>query len=380
MSFWKSERVISLAGWLVAQYMRLVYATSKVIREPASTDAAFHGLHPIIGTLWHGQGYMLATLTPRDLTCRMVVAKHGDGEFAGRVLSNLGLELIRGSGADREKKKDKGGAQALRGALRSLNSGYYVGITADMPGSPLREVSPGVVMLARLSGRPIVPIAVTGNRFITLNTWSRLMINLPFSRLAIVLGDPIYVPRDTNDAALEAYRRRVETGLNAATARAYALVGRSFNISEFTGKPKARLGLLLRAYLGFSAAIRPAAGLFLRARSRRGKEIVERLGERVGVAGAKRPDGPLWWFHAASVGETNAILPLHARAEADASGAQHYADDRHGHVLAASRPRGCPRARSINSCRSTRRFSCAASSTTGGRTWRCSPSRKSGRT
>jgi 3-deoxy-D-manno-octulosonic-acid transferase len=57
-------------------------------------------------------------------------------------------------------------------------------------------------------------------------------------------------------------------------------------------------------------AIRPVAPLILSWRVSKGKEDATRLGERYGRAGRERPAGRLCWIHAASVGETIAILPL----------------------------------------------------------------------
>ncbi len=56
--------------------------------------------------------------------------------------------------------------------------------------------------------------------------------------------------------------------------------------------------------------IYPFTGPFLRSRARKGKEDRSRRGERYGYASFERPDGPLVWLHAASVGESLAILPL----------------------------------------------------------------------
>ncbi len=56
--------------------------------------------------------------------------------------------------------------------------------------------------------------------------------------------------------------------------------------------------------------LRPLAPLLLKVRERNGKEDPRRRPERLGRASAGRPEGVLAWVHAASVGETNAVLPV----------------------------------------------------------------------
>ncbi len=65
----------------------------------------------------------------------------------------------------------------------------------------------GIVKLAQHSGRPIYPVAIATSRRIVLDNWDRTAINLPFGRVAMVAGEPIYVPRDADDATLEASAR-----------------------------------------------------------------------------------------------------------------------------------------------------------------------------
>ena len=66
----------------------------------------------------------------------------------------------------------------------------------------------------------------------------------------------------------------------------------------------------LAAYRAFGHAVTPFLGFWLRGRARRGKEVRARIPERYGCASASRPEGPLVWLHAASVGELNSVLPL----------------------------------------------------------------------
>ncbi|WP_034492483.1 3-deoxy-D-manno-octulosonic acid transferase [Afifella pfennigii] len=68
--------------------------------------------------------------------------------------------------------------------------------------------------------------------------------------------------------------------------------------------------LAIGAWRSAGHVLQPAAGIILRERERRGKEESKRLAERRGQASRRRPPGPLAWVHAASVGETNAALPL----------------------------------------------------------------------
>jgi lysophospholipid acyltransferase (LPLAT)-like uncharacterized protein len=82
-------------------------------------------------------------------------------------------------------------------------------------------------MLARESGRPILPVAITTSRFKRMNNWDRSVIHLPFGRGVIATGDVIRVPRDANEAEMEQLRGQLEEQLNEVNRRSYRYVGRS---------------------------------------------------------------------------------------------------------------------------------------------------------
>lgn len=310
----KRSGLSAAAGTTLARFIRFVARTSRPVFDPPDLGDRLFAEHPVIIAFWHGQFMMVRELNTHDAPVMAMVAKHGDAELIGSALAKLGVGLIRGAGAG-GRKKDRGGAHALRASVKALADGHSLTMTADVPPGPARRAGEGIITIARLSGRPIVPVAVATSRFLALDTWSRMTINLPFSTLAAASGEPIRVPRDADAETLEALRRKLEDDLNDATRRAYALAGRSHVDATPAGalgsdSPPAPPGLRLRAYRGLSRVLEPVVPLWLRMRQRQGKEIGERRGERYGIAGAARPAGRLVWMHAASVGETNVALPL----------------------------------------------------------------------
>lgn len=305
--------LMRFGGRGIAKLIRHVEKTSDNVYEPADLKARLRAEHPCIVAGWHGQFMMLASLHPGDIRVEAMVARHGDAELIGAALERFNTHLIRGAGAG-ERKRDRGGAAALRLAVKSLNDDSSLVMTADVPPGPARVAGLGIIMIARLSGRPIVPIGTATKRFASFDTWSRMTLNLPYSTLAFVGGEPIHVPRDADADVMEAKRLELQTALNAVHVKAYALAGaaldRATPLDQLAAKSPPPPGLGLRAYGALTSALRPLAPLLLDARARRGKEDAMRRGERLGFAGRRRPAGRLMWAHAASVGETLAVLPL----------------------------------------------------------------------
>jgi lysophospholipid acyltransferase (LPLAT)-like uncharacterized protein len=214
-------------GFLVARYLGVVRRTNRFVMEPANAYDRIGPLMPVIAAMWHGQHFMIHFAKRRQDRAVSLVSRSGDGELNAVALRHLGVRAIRGSGERGRRvqnRRDRGGATALRGMLRALADGEMVVLTADIP-KVSRVCGPGIVTLAQLSGRPIVPVAVVTSRRIDFGSWDRASLGLPFGRGAMVIGDPIDVPRDADAAAFEAARQAVERGLDTVHARAYALVG-----------------------------------------------------------------------------------------------------------------------------------------------------------
>jgi lysophospholipid acyltransferase (LPLAT)-like uncharacterized protein len=212
-------------GTMGAWYLRLVWRTSSKLLDPP--DIYDRVLTPAIIAMWHGQHFLMPFLKKNDGAHRakVLISRHRDGEVNAIAAEKLGIGTIRGSGAHNGEFHRKGGVSAFTEMLQALGEGYNIAMTADVP-KIARVAGLGVVKLAQHSGRPIYPVAIASSRRKTLNNWDRTAINLPFSRIAMVANEPVWVPSDATGDVLEAKRLEVESELNRLTKHAYDLADR----------------------------------------------------------------------------------------------------------------------------------------------------------
>jgi lysophospholipid acyltransferase (LPLAT)-like uncharacterized protein len=220
----RSPAVQRFIGLLAAEYLRLVWRTSRLTIEPADLYETVEPYQPVIVAMWHGQHFMVPFLS-RGHRVKVLISRHRDGEINAYAAQRLGIGTVRGSGDHGRRFDLKGGVGAFKSMLSALAEGYNMALTADVP-KVARVAGLGIVKLARFSGRPIYPVAVATSRRIVLNNWDRSVINLPFGRVAIVSSDPVEVPADADNTMMERYRTVVEQRLSQATERAYEIVDR----------------------------------------------------------------------------------------------------------------------------------------------------------
>ncbi|KRQ09271.1 MULTISPECIES: lysophospholipid acyltransferase family protein [Bradyrhizobium] len=213
-------------GVLAAEYLRLVWYTNRFSYQPHDVYGIVEPLMPAIFVFWHGQHFMTPFIkTKESYRAKVLISRHRDGEFNALAVERLGIGTIRGSGDHSGAFHRKGGVGAFLEMVRALEDGCNMATTADVP-KRARVAGLGAIMLARETGRPIIPFAMVTSRFIRLKNWDSTTINLPFGRGAVVGIEPVYVPPDADAATMEKLRQHVEELLNEATRRAYAAVGR----------------------------------------------------------------------------------------------------------------------------------------------------------
>lgn len=218
--------VTKAAAWLIHGALRFVRRTQ--VLAPGSSDwtPILTREHPAIVALWHGQHLLAPFFRPETLPYVALLSRNADAEINAGVVERFGIDTVRGSGGRvRHTVAQKGGARALIVLRRKLAEGSGVCMIADVPKGTPREAGLGIVTLARLSGRPIIPAAaVTSRRYVVQKSWDKTTVPLPYGSLAVVLGEPIHVPPGADAETMETVRRAVTVAIEAANARALALL------------------------------------------------------------------------------------------------------------------------------------------------------------
>jgi lysophospholipid acyltransferase (LPLAT)-like uncharacterized protein len=93
--------------------------------------------------------------------------------------------------------------------------GYKIGHIVDGPQGPSEIIKPGLIRIAQVTGKPIIPTITSGQKKWVFNSWDRFMVPKPFSRVLIRFGEAIYIPSELNDDQFEKKRIFVEQKMKA---------------------------------------------------------------------------------------------------------------------------------------------------------------------
>ena len=215
----KSERHYWFAGVFGKHLLDALLATVRFKTLTPGPDPALVRDKGVIYTLWHGRLLPL-TYMHRHQNIATLISQSRDGEYIARVVERWGYKAIRGSSS-------RGGSAALREMVKVARTGRSMAITPDGPRGPRQKLKPGVLMLAQLTGQPILPITASATRAWWVDArWDEFLVPKPFSTVFVRYGEPVYVPRNASEEELNAIGAQVEDTLIRLTAETDRDAGR----------------------------------------------------------------------------------------------------------------------------------------------------------
>jgi lysophospholipid acyltransferase (LPLAT)-like uncharacterized protein len=201
---WAVRSIALLLAWLIRWWMSTLRYRVFIVggeRHPADPRK-----QPCIYAFWHET---LLFPTVFRVPVRMLVSQHADGELGAQACRFLGFGTVRGS-------TTRGGGQALL-ELKRQRRDSHLAVTPDGPRGPRRRVQLGLILLASLTGLPIVAFGVGYSRAWRARSWDRFAVPMPWSEARAVAAPAVQVPARLNRAGLEQYRGLVEERFLAVT-------------------------------------------------------------------------------------------------------------------------------------------------------------------
>jgi lysophospholipid acyltransferase (LPLAT)-like uncharacterized protein len=171
----------------------------------------------VIGPFWH-RAVIPATWYFRGRGVAVMTSRSFDGEYIARIIERFGFVAVRGSSS-------RGGPGALLGMNRVLASGHIAAFTIDGPRGPRFVAKPGPVMLARMSGAPILCFYLAVERPWILRSWDAMMIPRPFSKVHVRWTKLIHVPAEATNEQMNECHRQMQESLERARRDAVAALG-----------------------------------------------------------------------------------------------------------------------------------------------------------
>lgn len=205
----------------MAAVLRVLYGfwsmTWRVIHRDEPEVAA-----PVIYAHWHGDELaLIGPFSRRDMA--VMVSKSRDGEMQRRLLGWLGYFVVRGSSS-------RGAVEGLKGLVDEVLAGRTACIAIDGPRGPRGVVKGGVLKLAQLTGRPIVPGAVScRGAWHFPKTWNQCFLPYPMSTVIVQYGQPIWVPSELTEESFEQRRLELQATLHGLKVLAEGAVATQFS-------------------------------------------------------------------------------------------------------------------------------------------------------
>ena len=223
MNSWRDSASKRLQARLIASAgYRLIAALGATLRWRTEgleqLDRIVAGGRQPVMAFWHGR-ILPATYYFRRRGIVVMTSENFDGEWIAGIIERFGYGTARGS-------TSRGARKALLQMTRDMAAGRPAGFTLDGPRGPARVAQSGAVWLAKATGNPVLPFHLEASCHWTLRSWDQTQIPKPFATVAIAMGEPIEVPADGDEAAIESARRILEERLRALEERARVMLCR----------------------------------------------------------------------------------------------------------------------------------------------------------
>jgi len=154
----------------------------------------------IIPIVWYGRNRGIVVMNTTAF----------DGQWTRKVIEWLGFGTAQGSSS-------RGGLRGLAVMAQRIREGLDCAFTIDGPHGPRYVAKVGPVLLARMTGAPIIAFHIAVDRGKTMEkTWDHFLLPGLFARAVFITVPPIHVPQDADSEMIKAKHEEMQKALERA--------------------------------------------------------------------------------------------------------------------------------------------------------------------
>jgi lysophospholipid acyltransferase (LPLAT)-like uncharacterized protein len=235
---WLAARLVGLAAVVLPRlyvaYMWLVEVTSRHDDGLTTLLSGCRDRHDrAVAVLWHQEVFSVA-YNYRHFHGHTLASVSDFGRVITALLERCNFVVLRGGTGSRSRKR---AVVPELIANMQVRRGVIYGLTVDGSQGPVYRMKPGAAVIARACRAPVVAVRTWYRRGISLRTWDRTQIPLPFNHRVTVASGPYWIAPDADDAALQSFCTHLDSELLELTARAYEALGDSAPPKPYWGFP-----------------------------------------------------------------------------------------------------------------------------------------------
>lgn len=204
----------TLAGHCVHYATHLL---AKTLRMRVDVHSEVMTNEPAIYCFWHSTHFAPIMFVGKKIINKSagLVSASRDGEILATWMKHPGYEIVRGS-------SNRKAVSSVVKLMQAARQGYSVGIALDGPKGPVYEAKSGAAFIAAKVGVPLIPLGAAYSKYYQFEkSWDKFQIPLPFAKVGIYLGQPLYVPPEED---INVINQRLEQKVKFAQQRAQELV------------------------------------------------------------------------------------------------------------------------------------------------------------
>jgi len=218
---WRESRIKRIRVAVIAFLLKIVFRLLCLTIRFRHVHLDLHDPDKVIRTgviiaVFHGEHFP-SLYAFRNRGMAVIASQSADGELLARIMHAFGYTTVRGSSS-------RGGARALIDLTRTLKAGTTIAIAVDGPRGPRHEVKPGVMLMAKMTGSPVLPIAASTSSYWQFKSWDRFRVPRPFSKAIVTVGTPFYVPVDATDEQMQRLCEQFKSELQTLQDRCDAAI------------------------------------------------------------------------------------------------------------------------------------------------------------